>query len=576
VDKKNVARALEEIATFQVLLGENPFKARAYSSAARTVERATGDLAALVETGELFKMKGIGKSLFEKIKELVETGRCAHLEELRSKVPPGLVEMISIPGFGPKRAAAVHKTLGIATVGELEYACKENRLVELDGFGRKSQDKVLAGIQFLKRHRGRFLLSEGLAEAEALLDVVERCDQTVRACIAGSCRRRKETVKDVDILAAVSESGPVMDAFTSAAGVESIVAKGQTKSSVVMASGIAADLRTVSEEQFPYALQHFTGSAEHNVAMRGRAQQKYGMKSNEYGLFKGEKFVRVADEAALYKKLGLAYIEPELRENMGEIEAAEKGKLPTLVTAGQMKGVLHCHTVASDGSNTLAELADASRKAGYEYIGIADHSQTAVYAGGLTEEEVVEQHRQIDGLNAKLAPFRILKGIESDILTDGALDYPDRVLKRFDFVIASVHTNFGLTRERMTKRIVEAMKAPWTCILGHPTGRLLLARDAYELDVEEIIRVAAELGVALEINANSHRLDLDWRQCRLAVEVGAKIAIGVDAHDVSGLQDMTYGVDVARKGWLGSADVLNTLSAEGFGEFCRARRGLMG
>jgi len=569
--KKDVADALEEIAVLLELTGANPFKSRSYASAARTLERVTGDLETLVETGELKKVKGIGQSIFEKIAELVETGRCAYIDELRTKVPQGLLDMLGIPGFGPKRARLVHQKLGIAGIDELEAACEQGRLADLEGFGKRMEEKILEGIAFLKRHRGRVLYADALPQARALLEVVQACPQTVTACIAGSIRRGKETVKDVDIIAAVTDSGPVMDAFVGADGVETIVAKGDTKSSVVLRSGLAADLRAVREDEFPYALNHFTGSADHNVAMRGRAQQKFGVKINEYGLFKGAKRIRVADERELYAKLELDYIEPELRENTGEIEAAESGALPKLVSAEDMEGLLHVHTTASDGADSLERMAKAARDAGYRYLGVNDHSKTAAYAGGLSEDELLEQGRRIDALNKKFEDFRVLKSVECDILTDGSLDYPPRVLETLDYVIVSVHSNFNLPRERMTKRIVKALKSPYTSILGHPSGALLLARKPYELDMEEIIRVAAELGVALELNAAPERLDIDWVQCKAAKLAGVKVAIGVDAHSVEALGDMAYGINIARKGWLEADDVLNTLTAEDFLNFFHSK-----
>jgi len=572
MNKKEVAEALEEIGLLLELAGENPFKTRAYGSAARAIERSAGDLKGLVETGELLKVKGIGDSIFAKIKQMVEQDKSSYLEELHAKVHRGLVEMIRIPGFGPKRARAVHEKLGINSLGELEYACRENRLVKLEGFGQKSQDKILAGIQFLKRHQGRFLISDALSDAERLLAVVQGCKETIRACVAGSLRRCKETVKDVDILAAVRESGPVMDAFTKAKGVETVAAKGDTKSSIVLSSGLASDLRTVSEKEYPYALAHFTGSAEHNIAMRARAQQKFGYKLNEYGLFKGDKLIDAKDEKEIFKKLDLAYIEPELRENAGEIEAAEKGKLPNLLRMEDIKGVLHVHTTASDGSDSLDEVAKAAEEAGYLYLGVTDHSKTAVYAGGLKEQDVLEQHRAIDNLNKKLKKLRILKGTESDILPDGSLDFPDKVLERFDFVVVSVHSSFNLSRAEMTKRIVKAMKNPYTSILGHPTGRLLLAREGYDVDLDELLKVAAGEGVAVELNADPHRLDLDWRYGKRAHDLGVKVAIDPDAHSAEAFSVMRYGVGIARKGWLEAGDVLNALETEALLRFFQKRR----
>jgi len=570
LNKSDAAKALEEIAVLLELTGANSFKTRAYTNAARALERVTGDLDALIESGELKQVKGIGKSIFEKIIELAETGHSAYIDELHANVPDGLLEILHIPGFGPKRTRIVNQKLGITTIDELQQACEQERLRELEGFGEKIEENVLEGIQFIKRHRGRILYWEAWPEACVLLERIRSCAETVRAELAGSIRRGKETVKDVDIVAAVTDSGPVMEAFTTADDVAATIAKGETKSSIVLHSGLAADLRTVTPEQFPYALHHFTGSADHNVAMRGRAQQKFGIKINEYGLFKSDKLIPVEGEEGFFRELGLAYIEPELRENTGEIEAAETDSLPRLVTKKDIKGVIHVHTTASDGHDSLEDMIDGAIASGYEYIGINDHSQAAAYAGGLSEDELLAQIRQIDELNSKLDNFRILKSVECDILADGDLDYSPKVLERLDYVIISVHSNFNQTRERMTRRIINAIKSPHASILGHPTGALLLQRKSYELDLDEIIRVAAVENVALELNAGPNRLDLDWPHCKAAKEAGTAVVIGVDAHSVASMEWMDLGISIARKGWLEPENILNCLNAEKFLKFFQA------
>jgi len=559
MDAKEVAAVLEEIATILEIKGENPFKARAYESAARTIESLGADLEAVVREEKLRDYKGIGEALAQKITELVTTGTLGYYDELRAGVPAGLLEMTGIPGMGPKRIRAIHEKLGLSTVGELEYACKENRLAVLEGFGAKSQQKVLEGIELLKRHREKHLYSAAMDEAARLVEALESLGPKLitRLSIAGSLRRRKEVIKDIDLVAGSSKPAKVMEFFTTLDSVESVIASGENKSSIRLASGISSDLRLVPDAEFPYALLYLTGSKEHNIALRTRAKTKI-FKINEYGLFRGTRKIACKDEAAIYKKLGLAYVPPELREAMGEIEAAERGELPTLVEESDVRGILHVHSNYSDGVHTVEQLAEAAKALGVEYLGIADHSRSAQYANGLSAERVRTQHKEIDALNKKLKGIRVLKGIESDILPDGKLDYPEKVLATFDFVIAAVHSRFSMSEADMTKRIVTAMRHPHVTMLAHPTGRLLLSREPYAVDMPRVIAEAATLGVILEINANPHRLDLDWRLCKVAKDKGVIFAINPDAHRIEGLTDFRYGVGIARKGWLEPADVLNT------------------
>ena len=563
MDAKHVADILREIGEILGIKGENPFKTRAYENAARAIEGLGPGLDDAVQMGTLTEIPGIGEALAKKITELVTTGSLKYYEELRASIPDGLLDMTRIPGMGPKKIKAVYDKLGISTVGELEYACKENRLAALDGFGAKTQQNILAGIEQLKRHAERHLYSTARAEAERLVAALESLGPRVvkRLSIAGSLRRRRETIRDIDIVASSKHQEKLMDFFTSLDGVEAVIAKGDTKSSVRLASGINCDLRVVPDEQFPYALLYLTGSKEHNIAVRTRAKAKV-YKINEYGLFRGERSIKCDDEAAIYAKLGLAYIPPELREDMGEIDAAEKGALPTLVEDSDMRGILHVHTNASDGVSSLDQLVKAAQQLNAEYLGIADHSESAQYANGLTPERVKQQHKEIDALNKKLKGFRVLKGIEADILADGALDYADSVLKTFDFVVAAVHSRFKMSKDEMTKRMITAMRNPYVSILAHPTGRLLLSREPYEIDMDEVIAEAARLGVVLEINANPHRLDLDWRVCKRAKEQGCRFAICPDAHRADDLADTAYGVGIARKGWLEAADIVNTRPAD--------------
>ncbi|MBN1586222.1 MAG: DNA polymerase/3'-5' exonuclease PolX, partial [Candidatus Omnitrophica bacterium] len=518
--KKEIIAVLEEMAVFLELLGANPFKVRAFANGARVLEGMGGDIAPYIEEGGLSQIKGIGPGLIRVITELWETGASSDYEELRSEVPEGLLEMLRIQGLGPKRVKAIHEKLGVDTLAELEYACNENRLSALEGFGAKTQANVLKGIDQLKRYRNQHLYSSAIQEAEAFLEELQLLKGVKRASIAGSLRRRKEVIKDIDLLAAAADSKPVMEWFVKHPSVVDLIAHGETKSSVRLKSGIQCDLRVVSDKEFPYALHHFTGSKEHNVAMRGRAQG-LGYKMNEYGLFQGGKLVSCKSEEEIFAKLGMDWLPPELREDRGEITAAEQKRLPRILDWEDLRGAFHVHTDASDGAAPLKKMTDSARKLGWAYVGISDHSQTANYAHGLDPKRVKEQQAEIDALNQRYkGAFRVFKGIESDILPDGSLDYSDKVLASFDFVIGSIHSNFKMTARQQTARLVKAMKNKHLTMLGHLTGRLLLGRDGYEFDLEEILRVAADLGVAIEINANPHRLDLDWRNCRRAKDLG--------------------------------------------------------
>lgn len=573
MDKDTVSGILEEIAVLLELKGENPFKIRAYSNAARAVETLEENIGDAIKDGALLEKKGIGKAIFEKIRELYNTGHLTYYEELKQELPSGLLEIIRIHGVGPKKAKVLYDSLGITTVGELEYACNENRLIDLHGFGKATQDKILKGIEYYKKGAGHFLISTALTEAVKLLDLLKGNKFVIRSSIAGSIRRRKEIIKDIDIVASV-QSGyevSVMDFFAGLPSVSSITAKGDTKTSVVLKSGINADLRLIADKEFPYALHYFTGSKEHNVSLRGRAK-KMGIKMNEYGLFREEKFIPCRDESEIFSTLGLSYIPPELREDKGEIEAAEKGNiygLPELIATSDIKGLFHVHTTYSDSSMTIREAVNIAREIGYQYIGITDHSKSAHYAGGLTEEQVREQHQEIDVINKELQDFYIFKGIESDILPDGSLDYDERVLACFDFVIASIHSRFNMDESDMTNRIVTALSNPYTTMLGHPTGRLLLSREGYRIDMTKIIDCAAEMGKIIELNSHPFRLDLDWRYCRYAKDRGVKISINPDAHHAGDLANIVYGIGIARKGWLSSDDVINTKSLSEMKAFLR-------
>jgi DNA polymerase (family 10) len=563
MDKQKVADILNEIALYLELKGENPFKIRAYENGARVVQALDEDLEALIKENRLGTIKGIGQALEQKITELVTTGNLEYYQNLKAEFPPSLFELFRVPGLGAKKVRVLYDTLGIETIGELEYACKENHLTELPGFGKKTQENILKGISHVRTTSGQYLLHEAGSMALDILKELKNCPAVKTLSIAGSLRRSKEIIKDIDILAAADEVESVMDYFVSLPGVADIIGQGPTKTSVRLRGGIAVDLRVVSPEQYPYALHHFTGSKEHNTKMRHIAKSM-GIKMNEDGLFKEDNKTNIPcdNEADLFHTLGMTYIPPELREDMGEIEAALENRLPNLVENDDLKGIFHLHSLYSDGSNSIKELADEVRRHGYQYIGISDHSRSAYYARGLSEEEIIRQHAEIDELNKQYNSFHIFKGIESDILPDGSLDYSDEFLERFDFVIISVHSQFRMNRESMTKRILKAMDHPASTILGHATGRILLSRDGYEVDVERILEKAAERGTALEINANPHRLDLDWRWVKRAKEMGIRFMINPDAHSIYEISNTGYGLAMARKGWCEEEDILNCLDIE--------------
>ncbi|WP_026476160.1 DNA polymerase/3'-5' exonuclease PolX [Alkaliphilus transvaalensis] len=563
MDKYDISKIFEEIGMMMELKGENPFKIRAYYNGARTVELLEEDLKVLVEENRLNTVKGIGRALEEKIIELVKTGKLEFYEKLKAETPEGLMEMMRIPGVGPKKIRELYQKLEITSIGELEYACIENRLVDLKGFGEKTQGKIFDGIQQLKKYQGQFLISTGLKYGGYVLNQLKELPEIIDISLAGSIRRRKEIIKDIDIIAScpMDSRGKVMDFFTSIEGVEKIIAKGETKSSIGLNIGVNIDLRLVEEDEYPYALQHFTGSKEHNTMLRHRAK-KLGLKVNEYGVFRGEDRLPASTEEEIYNLLELEYIPPELREGQGEIEAAEHKQLPRLIDVGDLKGVLHVHSHYSDGKNSIEELVSAAIDKGFKYIGISDHSISAFYAGGLKEENIIKQHEEIEELRIKYPKIKILKGIESDILVDGSLDYDDEVLASFDYVIGSIHSHFNLDEETMTKRILKAIENRYLSILGHVTGRLLLSRKGYQLDIEKIIEACGKNQVAIEINSNPHRLDLDWRLCRFAREKGVKLVIEPDAHSIEGIDDIYYGVGIGRKGWLEEKDVINTMEPE--------------
>ncbi len=571
MDNKEIAQILEEIAELLEIKGENPFKIRAYHNGARIVEGMSQDITDYAEKDALQQIKGIGIGLAEKIKELVKTGKCKYHHELKKSLPAGILDLLGIPGLGPKRAKVLYEKLKIKSVVELERACQENRLLKLDGFGEKSQSKILEAIKHHKKTEGYFLISQATDESEKFIKFLKKQKGIIRIEVAGSLRRHKEIVHDIDILVSSKNPKLIQEAFTSYPSVDQVLAKGDTKSSVILKSGVQADLRTVTDQEFPYALYYFTGSKEHNVATRTLAK-RMGLKISEYGIFKGKRLIPCKDEADIFKVLGLHYVPPELRENSGEIEAAKKGKLPKLIEAKDVKGIFHVHSTYSDGVAPLEDMVRRAEELGYEYVGISDHSKTAVYANGLSEERVKKQHKELDRLQKKYKKIKIFRGTESDILADGSLDYSDKFLELFDFVIGSIHSRFNMSEKEMTKRICRAMEHPRMTFWGHPTGRLLLGRAGYAIDYDAIFEMAKKHGVTIEINANPHRLDLDWRVCQRPKALGIKLSIHPDAHSVDGLSDVVFGVGIARKGWLEKQDVLNTMSVTEMEKFLESRK----
>ncbi len=557
VDKREVVRILEEIGLLLELKGESPFKSNAYYNAAREIQGLTEDLAELVATGRIREVKGIGQALSEKLAELVGTGRLVYYEELKQSVPAGLLEMTAIPGLGPKKVTALWQKLGVTTVGELEYACVENRLASLSGFGQKTQDKIMQGILQLKRRRGYLLYATIIAEAEEIESALR--DRLGVAELVGDLRRRVEVIRSIDLLVAGVSVQDVADALSRQTGLKQVGSE-ETTVRAVSPSGLRV-VATVLDKLTPHALLAATGSDSHLAALAARATQR-GVNWNVSPGVSGHPEPQADTEEGLYAALGLPFIEPEMREGLDEIDAAEAGRLKPLVRAEQIRGIFHNHTTYSDGSASLEEMVEAAKTLGYGYIGISDHSQSAFYANGLKEDRITEQHAAIDALRKRVTGITIFKGIEADILADGQLDYPDDVLARFDFVIGSVHSRFNLSEEDQTARVLKALGHPHLTMLGHPTGRLLLSRDGYRIDMKRVIDAAREHGKIVEVNANPHRLDLDWRLCRYAKAVGVKVSINPDAHATEGLADVPFGVNVARKGGLEPSDVVNTRDAE--------------
>jgi DNA polymerase (family X) len=571
VTKAEIAQTLEQIAILLELKDENPFKIRAYANAARSIEAWGGNLSDLQDEEALAKIPGIGKAIAAKVKELAATGSLKYLEDLQAEFPAAILELFSIPGLGAKKIKALYEQLEISSIEQLQKACESGRVAQLPGFGETTQEKLCQAIAERAKHAGSFQLGEIAAEAERLKSDLAAHSSSLHVEIAGSYRRRREIVRDLDFVVATKKPELIAELFAGHPLIESIIAKGPTKTSARLRSGIQCDLRVVSAAEYPFALNYFTGSKEHNIEMRNRALKR-GWTLNEYRLAvlpaetatpkvkkSTKKIPGVHDEAELYRALDLDFIPPELRENCGEIEAAENHALPRLIEKENLRGTFHCHTVASDGHNSLEEMAEAAQELGLEYLGIAEHSRSSIQAHGLDEARLRAQIAAIRKLNKKFDGFRLFAGVECDILRDGSLDFSDEILSQLDFAVASIHSVFNLSEAEMTRRIIRAIENPYITALAHPTGRLLLKREPYIVDIPAILDAAAATGTWIEINAAPKRLDLDWRWWPLAKKKGVKCVINPDAHRVERLQDLWFGVGVARKGWLTKADVMNCL-----------------
>lgn len=569
MDKAQIVDVLEEIGALLELKGENTFKVRAYQNGARALGTLEKDLGDLIEAGELGKVDGIGKALVEKITTLHQTGELEYYDKLRNSVPDGLIEMMDIPGLGPKKIKKVNDELGVESIDALREACESGKVAALAGFGKKTAEKIVEGIKNREAYAARHRWWDAFVVAEPILEGLRKLKEVDRAEHAGSLRRRMETVGDLDFLVASKKPGPIMDWFTGMEGVKEVSAHGETKSSVRLDDGLQADLRIVPPDRFFFALHHFTGSKDHNVRMRQRALER-GLSLSEWGIFpkeskdedvklsEREPVITPKSEADIFKKLDMEFVEPELREDRGEIEAAESGKLPELVTDKDIRGVFHNHTTASDGRATLAEMTQAAQDLGFEYLGIADHSKASFQASGLDEERLEKQMSEINELNAS-GKFKchVFTGSEVDILRDGSLDFDDGLLKQLDYSVASVHNAFSLSEKDMTARIIKALENEHVTMLGHITGRLLLAREAYAVDIPKVIDAALANKKIIELNASPWRLDMDWRFWRKASERGLLCSINPDAHATDQLALYRAGVSVARKGWLSPNHILN-------------------
>jgi DNA polymerase (family 10) len=565
-NKEQTVELLEMISRLLELKGENPFKIRAYTNAARALETFSGNFEQHVQENTLVELDGIGDAIARKISEYVTTGQLEYFEKLHAEFPPTIFELFELTGLAGKKVKALYERLNVRTIADLEAACLDGRVAELAGFGEKTAANLLRAIEQRRKRSGRFLLSDAKVWTDELLAHFKDHPAVSQIAAGGSFRRGRETIGDLDLLIATKEPERITDHFLAHKEIDRVLARGETKSSVLLKSGIQADLRVVANKEFPFALGYFTGNKDHNVALRGRALQN-GWTLNEYRLGAlpdskkpAKPIPEIHTEEDLYRALGLDYIVPELRENLGEIEAAENGTLPKLIELHNLRGTFHSHTTASDGRNTLEEMARAAQELGMQYLGIADHSKSSFQAHGLDEKQLLAQVEQIRKLNKKFGnDFQLFAGVECDILKDGSLDFADEILAQLDFVVASIHGSFTMPEKEMTDRMVRAMENSYVTMLGHPSGRLLLSREPYQVNLADIIQAASRTKTIIELNANPRRLDMDWRYWKFATEKGVLCSINPDAHSTRGLQDLWFGILAARKGWLTSKDVINCL-----------------
>ena len=564
VHNSDISDILREMADLLEIEGADEFRVRSYRQAARSVENLTENLADKVAEGEdLTKISDVGESIAEKIKEIVKTGSLEQLEEIKKRVPEELGDLLNLEGIGPKRAKEIYDELDVDSIADLREAVEKQRIREMDGFGKKTEKKIERELERQSNQESRMLLARAEEIAEPLLEYLRKCKEAERVEIAGSYRRHKETVGDLDILTIGKDEEAIADHFVNFEDVEEVIKKGERRTSVRLKSGLQVDLAVLPKESFGAALLYFTGSKEHGIHLRERALDR-DLKVNEYGIFREGEDEPIAGETEeeMYEALDLKWVPPEMRENRGEIELAEDGDLPDLITPDDIKGDIHMHTNYTDGDASIKEMAEAARELGYEYIAITDHSKRVNVAGGLNVDELAEQLEEIDKVNDEIDGIRILKGTEVDILEDGSLDLPDDILSKLDIRICSVHYHMDMDSEKQTERILKAMNNPWLDILAHPTGRLLQKRDGMNLDMEAIMDKAVERNIIMEINANPERLDLDDRHCKMAMEKGLKLSVSTDAHSIGDLQNMKYGIFQAKRGWLEPQNVVNTLGAD--------------
>ena len=568
---KELADLFEKMADILEFKGENPFKISAYRKASRIIGDLTQDIEEIAGQGKLKNIPGIGEGMAQKIVEYLKTGKVSKFEDIRKGVSDELIAIMDIPGMGPKTLSMLHREKGISNLSQLEKALEDGSLIGLFGIGEKKIENIKRGILLLKQSKGRMNLGAAFPVAKRIVETLRQKTGSKKIEWAGSLRRMKENIGDIDILATGKDKEKIVQVFTHLPEIKEVLASGETKASVIVEGGTQIDLRVVEEDSYGAALQYFTGSKGHNIHLRGIAKAK-GIKINEYGVFKGKKKIGGEEEKEVYSSLGMEWIEPELREDRGEIEASQKRHLPKLIQESEIKGDLHVHSKWSDGTSSIEEIVKAAQKRGYQYVAICDHSKSLRIAHGLDESRLMKQMEEIDRINEKMRNFQILKGAEVDILSDGKLDLSEKILEKLDLAVAAIHSGFKQDRGKMTKRIIRALENPYIHILAHPSGRLLGARDPYEVGIDELMEAAKKYGKALEINAYFERLDLNDIHCRKAKEMGVRVGIGTDSHHLDQMWMMSLGVAVARRGWLGAKDVLNTLSLKEMLKWCYQRR----